>query len=90
MFHDVLFKAIRMIGSRKKTAKLLRISLKIVENWFTRDQRIRVEHALMLEVLTDAIAVKKGTQKINAEELAPYAATQIIAYKKMINKNLTS
>jgi DNA-binding transcriptional regulator YdaS (Cro superfamily) len=86
MYHDALFKAIRMIGSRKKTAKLLGVSIKIINNWFTRDRKIRVEHALMLEVITDNIAKKQAKQKIMAEQFAPHAAYQINAFRKMLHQ----
>jgi len=80
MFHEFLFKLDRLIG-RKALAKHCEVSIKIVNNWFTRDKNIRVEHALAIENLTSKLADKNGTKKITAENISPYAAKQIKEFR---------
>jgi DNA-binding transcriptional regulator YdaS (Cro superfamily) len=62
MFYDALFRLVRIVGSRKNIATHVKTSIRIVNNWFTRDQKIRVEHALAIETLTAEIADKEGIE----------------------------
>jgi hypothetical protein len=84
MFHNALFNLVRIVGSRKSLAKYLEISVKMLNKWFTRDKKIRVEHALSIEILSSRFAEKKGTPIIKAESIAPYAAKQINEFRKTV------
>ena len=94
MFHDYLFKAQKILGSRKEMAKATGVSIKIVNNWFTRDRHIALEHALMIEIKIHEKIAQKIAQKrakgemleewmviIRAESLSPYAAKQIKKFR---------
>jgi DNA-binding transcriptional regulator YdaS (Cro superfamily) len=84
MFEQILFKLTRILGPRKRIAECLKVSIKIVNNWFTRDRKISVEYALAIEITVSEIAAKKGTEKIRAETIAPYAAKQISEFRKLV------